>query len=53
MSEIHEISYNSSEAPVDSLVNEMGLKNADLDTSKVSTKKDDIEISGLDQFDIE
>jgi hypothetical protein len=53
LSEIHEISYNSSEAPVDSLVNEMGLKNADLDTSKVSTKKDDIEISGLDQFDIE
>jgi len=48
------LSYDSSSAAVDNLVNELDLKQADLSESSFSsTKYEDLQISGLDQFNIE
>ena len=48
----HDISFNSSEAPVDTLTNEMGLKDSNLDLKDIDKKSSDIEISGMNEFTI-
>jgi len=53
LTEIHTIAYNSSEAPIDSMVTDLGLKESGLDSSLADNKYENIEISGLDQFTID
>lgn len=55
LSDIHKISYDSSEAPSDTLVNDLQLTESSLDTSSISTNYDDdgVEISGLGQLTID
>ncbi len=48
----HEISFNSSEAPMDNLVMDMDLKEASLDLKDIDKKSSDIEISGMNEFTI-
>lgn len=49
----HEISYNSSKAPVDTLTSAMGLVESSLVTAGLDIKSEDTEITGLGEFTIE
>jgi hypothetical protein len=49
----HEISFNSSEAPVDTLVKDLDLKDSNLDLKDIDKKSSDIEISGMNEFTID
>jgi len=52
-SNAHEINFNSSEAPVDTLVKDLELKDSNLDLSDIDKKSADIEISGMNEFTID
>jgi hypothetical protein len=47
------LTYSSVEAPVDNSVENLNLKKAELNIDKLSSNIEDLDISGLDQFDIE
>ena len=49
----HDISFNSSEAPIDNLVKDLELKDSNLDMSDIDKKSSDIEISGMSEFTID
>jgi len=51
--EAHEINFNSSEAPVDTLVKDLELKDSNLDLKDIDKKSSDIEISGMNEFTID
>jgi len=51
--EAHDITFNSSEAPVDTLVKDLELKGSNLDLKDIDKKSSDIEISGMNEFTIE
>lgn len=54
LTEVHVLSYDSSESPIDTLVHDMDLRSSNLDSSiTADSKYEEIEISGLDQFTIE
>ena len=48
----HDINFNSSEAPVDTLVKDLEIKDSNLDLKDVDKKSSDIEISGMNEFTI-
>jgi len=50
VSEIPEFAVKSSEAPVDTLVKDLELKDAELDTKGLGKKKSDLEITGLSEL---
>jgi hypothetical protein len=47
------LSFDSTSAPVDDMVNEMSLKESNLDLSNIDKKSEDIEFTGLGEFNIE
>lgn len=49
----HDITFNSSEAPVDTLVKDLELKDSNIDLKDVDKKSSDIEISGMSEFTID
>lgn len=51
--EAHDITFNSSEAPMDTLVQDLELKDSNLDLEDIDKKSADIEISGLNEFTID
>jgi len=49
----HDITYNSSEAPIDNLAKDLELKDSNLDLTDIDKKSSDIEITGLNEFTID
>ena len=49
----HEIAFNSSKAPMDTLVKELELKDSNLDLSDIDKKYSDINISEMEEFTID
>lgn len=48
----HSITFGSSEAPVDTLVKDLELKDSNLDMKDIDKKSSEIEISGMNEFTI-
>jgi len=49
----HEIIFNSSEAPIDTLVKDLELKDSTLNLDDINNKSSDLEITGMSEFTIE